>query len=244
MTTRSAFRRRHQPGTSAAFNLATLGLSLYFDDAFAASPWPSTASAGTSGGRSASEATNPPTAGVVLGGKASAAFNGTTQLLTASVVESAAFTAAAGGIMLLIRANAGLSAASGSGAVFDAGPISGAGGYFAIGVNSTGCSFTLLDAAPRKIQIACTHDGATWHAVFMRWNGTLLEAGVDGGALSSLACGNMGDLSSAIRIGNNAPTGAPFPGQIRNVLTWASTPSDADRANVRTAWNTTYGLAV
>ncbi len=229
---------------AAVFNIATLPLTFWLERDFTASPWTSTASAGVSGGRSASSALLAPTPGAVLGGKHSAHYDGLTNLLTIAggLKESDLFTDVAGGVMVLIRADAGLGA-SGGGASFDAGPFSGTGGYIALGVYSGACSFLLYTATvPKKINIAATHDGATWHAMFMRWDGAVLEAGVDAGVLTSVACTGMGDLTSPVQIGNNLPGGSPFPGEIRECLTWATTPSDADRANVLSAWRTNYGI--
>ncbi len=51
---------------------------------YSASPWVGTASLGTSGSNSASEATNPPTAGTALNGFTPAHFNGSNSALTMS----------------------------------------------------------------------------------------------------------------------------------------------------------------
>lgn len=66
-------------------SLYPTGLSIdgFWRANFSASPWPGVATAGLSGGRDLTEATNPPTTGTVQNGWTPALFNGTTQLLTA-----------------------------------------------------------------------------------------------------------------------------------------------------------------
>jgi hypothetical protein len=227
-----------------AFDLSTLSLSLWFKYTFTGSPWTSSASAGASGGRTASEATHPPTAATALNGRVGAAFT-TNQLLTASVIESSAFTAAAGTISILYKANAGQAAADPSSALGDAGLIQGAGGYFAVSVNATGARFLLDDnATSKKISIAATHDGSTWHLAQMKWDGTNLKCRVDSGAWSSLACGNMGNLTSAIKIGCNYSGAYFYPGIIQELVTSATALSDANCDNIKSYVNATYGLSL
>jgi hypothetical protein len=229
--------------TVTVFDPATLNASLWLKPTYTASPWTSTASAGASGGRSASEATNPPTTATALNGKVGALFNGTNQLLTASIIESSAFTASAGSVSILYKANSGLSAA-GSNALNDAGLLQGTGGYFGIGVNSTGVSVRLDDGASgRNLAAAATHNGSTWNLAQVKWDGTNLKVRVNSGSWVTGTCGAMGNLTSALKIG---VTGAVyyFPGVIEEVFTSPTTLSDANFDNIKSYVNSTYSLAL
>lgn len=67
---------------ASIFDPATQSWDALFLAPYASSPWAGTASLGTSGSRSLAEATNPPTAGTPVNGKAPSTYNGTTQKLT------------------------------------------------------------------------------------------------------------------------------------------------------------------
>lgn len=215
---------------SAASGLATMPLTLYLEDDYAGSPWTSTASAGTSGGRTVTEATNPPTAGTDLNatGKNAALFNGTTSklALAGGLVLSDLVTAATGGVLIVYKADAGQAAQAGN-ATIDVDLISDSGGYLAIGVSASKVSAYVYDVADKQIDLAATHDGATWNKVFMRWDAGLLEASINGGALSTLAAGSLGAVSGTVNIGK-AYGAHFFPGEIKVVATWASKPSNGD----------------
>lgn len=85
---------------------ATLNLSLYLRAAYAGSPWTSTASAGTSGGRTASEATNPPSIGAALNGLATASFDGANDQLTLNGTGGDYYTSASLSGFALIKPTA------------------------------------------------------------------------------------------------------------------------------------------
>jgi hypothetical protein len=215
---------------AAAAGLAAMPLTLYLEADYTGSPWTSTASAGTSGARTVTEATNPPAAGTDLNatGKNAADFDGTNDHLTLAggLVLSDLVTAATGGILIVYKADAG-QAVQAANATADVDLISDSGGYLAIGVSASMVSAYVYDAGDKQIDLAATHDGATWNKVFMRWDAGLLEASINGGALSTLAAGSLGAVSGTVNIGK-AYGAHFFPGEIKVVATWATKPSNAD----------------
>lgn len=232
--------------TPAVFDISTLALSLWLEADFTASPWTSTASAGLSGARTATEATNPPAVGTLLGGKNAASFDGTNDVLTVNaLIESDLFgVGGIGTVFGLIKVdNANLGAGSGS-AYSDFVLLAGQGGYVAVACYTSAMSFLVYDSAARKVNVACTHNGTTWLPFAMRFDGTDMQVRVGSTGVfadNTIACTGMGDMTSAVKIGYS-PSGSPFPGEIRELGTSKLAWSDADFDNVLSRWTSDYSL--
>lgn len=229
--------------TAAApsFDPATLSLTGWWRTDYAASPWTSTASAGASSGRTASEATNPPSVGAAINGYNPADFDGTNDKLSTTVLESDLFTASAGSFAILYYADT-TDAANGT-PTDDEALFAGAGGYVMATVNNTGARVVLYDTGNKSIQLAGGGAGA-WHLLQAKWDGTNLKARLDSGAWTSLACGNMGDLTSTLNIGCNHNATAFFDGRIAEIITAASTLSDATFDDLVAYMNDRYGRSL
>ncbi len=73
---------------TAVFDPATLSLTGWWRAPYSASPWVGTASAGSSGSRNLTEATNPPSAGATLNGYAPASFDGVNDKLAGIAISN------------------------------------------------------------------------------------------------------------------------------------------------------------
>lgn len=79
---------------AAAYDPAALALYGWWRGSYASSPWSGTASAGSSGSRTLSEASNPPSAGSTVNGYAPADFDGSNDYLSAAGTMGDYYTAA------------------------------------------------------------------------------------------------------------------------------------------------------
>lgn len=211
-------------GGGSPFDPATLSSLTGWWKSFGGSPWTPTESAGSSGANgNLSEATNPPT---VSG--AAASFDGVNDKLVAAGTEATRFSAGAGAIIILYQASS--TAAANGQPLDDEALMSGAGGFFCVTVNNTGARAMLHSGGQKKVQLT---DGSTGkHAMQVRWDGTNLEARIDKGAWSSTACGNMGNLTSAINIGCNYSATAFFHGSIFEIMTANTALTDSNLNNI------------
>ena len=178
--------------------------------------------------------------GAAINGFNPASFDGVNDCLNSPVIESSLFSAPAGSIAILYKTNATVAAV---GVVIDdPALISGAGGYFAAGINTTGPRAVLYDVGYKSIQI--TASAGTWHLFQMKWDGSNLKARVDSNTWSTASCGNMGDLTSAVLVGSNYNKAAFFSGLIGELLTAAVVISDADFNDIKSYVNTRYALSL
>lgn len=110
------FRGRAR-ASAPLFDPTTLAWDGYFRAPYTGSPLAGTASAGPSGSRSMTEATNPPTAGPTVNGYAPARFNGSNQKLTDPTGAASDYLTTTEGVIVLVFA--ALSISGGTATSFD-----------------------------------------------------------------------------------------------------------------------------
>lgn len=233
--------------SAAGFDPATLSLTGWWRGSYTGSPWVGTASAGSSGSRDVSEATNPPSVGSAQNGFTPADFDGTNDQLVAALGCNSFFTDSAGGGWILAKANSA-AADPGAGSRYDAPGLlveSGAGTTFGVNYSTAGVSIDAYDGASWVERAVAMSTGA-YHLIFFRWNTSVLELGVDSGAMSSTAFTGIDTLAggNALVLGRNYNSVAVFDGDILDAGTFNTFPSDTDRANVRTYVNARYALSL
>ena len=91
---------------SSSFDPATLLLSGWWPASFGGSPWAGKASAGSSGGRDISEATNPPAVGSAVDGFTPADSDGTNDILSSALGSSSYFAENSMSGAVLVRLDA------------------------------------------------------------------------------------------------------------------------------------------
>lgn len=167
-------------GGGAAGDPASLNLDGYWEAPFTASPWVAKASAGASGANGdLTEATNPPTAS---GGDA--LFNGTDQLLTAANNADTYLDVASGTIFALVEILSTVPDGGAGLSLFNPW-IVGTGGapYAYMSVSDDGLRCAVNNGAYREPPAVAIPAGL--HLLVMRWNGTLIEQGIDGAPTES-----------------------------------------------------------
>ena len=251
------------------FDPTTLSLSLFCRAGdYAVGTWTGTASAGSSGGRNLTEATNPPTvasneitcrvpalsAGATMAGVPR--FDGTNDSLggpgeVAPTIEDvfgiSGGASAAGSYTILFRAD---SAQSANAQVYsNPGLLSQVGGNSAgngCSFSSAGVKFGHYDGTWDQITIAA--DVGEWHVAQAKWNGTTLYArvlthGQPPGAWQSLARGTWQTTAGGyLDLGGQYDSLRWFHGVIAEVMTAASVLSDAEMDNIVRYLNNRHGM--
>lgn len=154
---------------------------------FASSPWQGAATEGLSGTRAATEGTNPPVVGGLANGYAAANFNGTSQLLALDGTVANYFgpTPTAFTVSAVFRADT-LDAPL-TYAFEDSIIIGDDGGIWGISASTSGLKFWSTDASGVYFDtgILATITTGTKYCVQARFDGSNIQARVDGGAWST-----------------------------------------------------------
>lgn len=228
---------------SSSFNPATLSLTVWWRAAYASSPWVGVASAGGSGSRDGTEATNPPSTGATLNGRSPAVFDGTNdRLANATAMSTLAPTAAYFYWVLFyvdsIGTNNALAAAYNNDALW-----SDTGGYIGASLTTSGGN---------KVQ-AWQYDGATkgnehaislsaWNLLCVRYDGTDVRSKLNSGSVSTAASGAYDDATGTLQLGQG---GAAFANvRIADIGMMASAGSDARFDDIRSYVNSYHGLSL
>lgn len=228
-----------------AFDPATLPLSGWFRSNYTGSPWSGVASAGSSGSKTLTEATNPPAVGSSSGGYTPASFNGTNQFLAQPSGTLADYVAAGSGtIAALINP---VSIAGGSATGYDNPAIfSETGGNLSLGLgdatNNKAVAY-MFDGGNKQAKVSISP--SQWSFLFMTWDGANLKLSINDGTVSdSLACGNVPGLTSTVRMGRNYQN-AFANALVHEMFTAPTALSNADRDNLRSYLNARYsGISV
>lgn len=212
-----------QPAADAGppFDPATLTSSGLWLPDFGGSPWPGTSSAGDSGGRNLSEATNPPSVGTPVGGRTPAHFDGTNDKLsyatTSDLITTTSLTIAAFAKADAPPADPGAGNRSGVPLIY--------GVYFGLGITSTGvCAFG-FDGGYKDIHVAADTSGRVF--VQMKIAGGNLYVRANKGAWSApVAIGTLSGTSFAFEVGTGNL--AVFGGDVFGVASWQTEASDEE----------------
>lgn len=232
-------------GAPAVFDPATEDPALWLRGSYGGSPWEGTDSAGTSGTHDFTEAMTPPDVGDEVNGFSPADFSDS-KLGNASAQDTF-ISATAYTLMCLFYAR---TAATDPGAgspfampAFLTGTSGGVGAVFQFGFTAAGVRAGHYDGTWDSV--AAEASVGAWHLAFARFNGTLLEVGVDGGALASVARGSVvGATDGGNRIGQNYDGSAKYDGLIMELIGFRSAKSNAVRAGFRQYCRARYGVNV
>ncbi len=225
----------------SSYDPAGLPLTGWWRASYAGSPWTGTASAGSSGSKNLTEATNPPAAGTAVNGLTPAAFDGTNDRLANATAMSSIFTAAAGTFVVIAKTNAAAAPAAGpyDDPTFFSDPAIGAVG---LGWNTSGVRAFLTDGSYKTATIA--QGTGSWFMACMRWDSANLSLDINGGATTNVAAGAISNVTGTLRIGANYAAAAFLNGSILEVMTAASKLTDTDRNNIKSYFNARYALSL
>ena len=216
------------------FSLAQLSPTLNVRGSYAGAPW---------SGTSSLSAGNAPAVGTALNGFAPASFNGTSNNLVNATGFTSFAGASAGTVLLLLNATSAAADHGVGDRIDNTGLVEQNGGSttFGLGYSTSGVTVALYDTSASYKELAVAASTGAWHLAFCRWDGTNLQLGVDGGAMSSVASAAFNAASAGgVVVGANYNGGGFFAGLIEEVAMFTSTVSDANRAKIRSYFNTRY----
>jgi hypothetical protein len=229
----------------AAFDPATLSLTGWWRGNYTASPWVGTASAGSSGTRNVTEATNPPSTGAAQNLLVPALFDGTNDKLTSAINFDQFCSQGASSIWVLFYAVA-------------AGADAGAGSKHTnkgILCCDTGLTTFNLTYSTSGVAVSLFGSGATWiereaaaatgqyHLAQVRWDGVNLGLRLNSGAWSNVAAVAAALGAAPLVMGKN--WNAAFANvRILDVGTAQTAFPDATFNNIKSYINTRYALAL
>jgi hypothetical protein len=225
------------------FDPATLALTSWWRASYTASPWVGAASAGISGTRDLTEATNPPTAGAAVNGRTPAAFDGTNDSLTAGGDLDTAVNAASGSGWALVKI-ASLRTNNPNSYENEAIIATVTNSYYQVVLKTTPeVIFSVFDGVSHKTASAPIATG-TWTLVQWRHNGATVQIRVDSGAWVSTASGSVGAVTNAVKIGVD-PAGTRFYyGDIADIALTDAVLTDDEFNDVVSYINNRYGLSL
>ncbi len=232
-----------QSGAAPVFDPATLSLTGWWRADYAGAPWAAVASAGSSGSNG-NLVTNgaDPAVGTAQNSLDPADFDGSDdELKNTNTLDTFFGNGAGAGWCLFLADSAAADAGAGSrvdnpGLVFqDGGGVS-----WGIGFSDSGVTGILYDGAYKEVAVAC--GTAAYHLARWRWNGSLFEVGVDSGAMSNIAAGNMTANAGALAVGRNYG-GAFFNGRILEIGL-ANAITDGNFTSITSYVNSRYALSL
>jgi hypothetical protein len=205
------------------------------------SPWPGTASAGSSASNPLTEATNPPSVGAALNTYTGADFDGTNDVLSAAAFATL-FTDAAGSAWCLFNADAA-TADPGAGTFYTApGFLSDSANRWTFGFTSAGVILGSYNGTNFD-RIAVTCGTAGWHLAQARWGSGVLEARVDSGGWSTLSR-TIVSSGGVLRMGTNYNATTFYNGRVQECGTANTRLADATFDGIKANINTRYGLSL
>lgn len=235
-------------GSASVFNPATLSLTGWWRASYAASPWVGTASAGTSGTRDLTEATNPPAAGSALNSLTPADFDGTNDRFYVHAWTSL-FSLAAGTAVVLFNADADAAEITTNG--YDEPTLIGS----ADGNASMGLSVHISGGTTHRVRAHIRDSGgyktrvqtyslSSWNLATLRWDSSNMKLDLNSLSTQTIACGAIPSCTNNTLFGNNYTGTLFFNGRIAEFMTAQTALADADVTNIKTYVNSRYGLAL
>ena len=241
----AAFPFAFWKSSASVFDPATLSLTGWWRGSFSASPWVGTASAGSSGTRDLTEGTNAPASGSAVNGFNPADFDGTNDELSNATTMGTLLSASAWMAWVLFWAdgidtsNADATAYNNDALICDAGQ------FWGIHLRNTPTVQIYQWDGAAKVNAHAISTGA-WNLICARYDGTNLRSSLNGGAITSLAAGNITTTTHALKVGENA-AGSPsyLDGKILDIGMMASAGSDANiTTDIKAYVNSRYNLAL
>lgn len=206
-------------------------------------PWTPKVSAGVSGTNGSLVTTGAnPAAGAAVSGHVPAAYGGTSQLDAANT-ETAYLAVASGSIFQMAKVNTN-AVAPAANTYDDVALLNDANGAVQMRYNTSGFSCTIFDGIAYQPAPYIGFTLAAWHLFFGSWDGTHVNGGVDGSALSSALAGNAGVAAVALHTGTNYNGAAHANADLMETITMATTATPTQRLNIRAYMTTRYGQGV
>ncbi len=204
------------------------------------------ASAGSSGSRNLTEATNPPSPGTALNALIPANFDGTNDRLGIATVDNY-YSAAAWSMVVLF--NADTAAAYGGDEFSNPSLLASQGsGLAAIGMSFSANGVSVWHGVGGSwpgVTVACATGG--WHLAQAKYDGTNIKLRIDSGGYSSAAAANCNQLGfgESLSVGTGWDPGTLFlDGKMAEIMLAQSAISDANMDSIKSYINTRYALAL
>lgn len=233
-------------GGEPAFDPATLVLTHWQRGSFASSPWAATASAGDSGSRALSEATNPPSAGTAVNGFTPALFDGTNDVLFSPTGSTDLWTASEYSYVLLAKPITA-AAPTGSGAWADEQFLGDANAYIGLAYTTLGLKAHHYNGVGSGVETtAATAATGSYHMMLVYYDGTTLRVDVNAGvSVGSATVGSISGFGSsgAMRIGRGNAAGSFSNVEILEVMT-SKVNLSPYKAGLKSYFNARYGLSL
>lgn len=230
-------------GSAAVYDPAVLSLNGWWransTTGYTSGTFNGVASAGSSGSRNLTEATNPPGTGSTLNGHTVADFDGTNDRLgTALTLDDFANSNAISGWLLFNADSA--PADPGAGTRYAAAQMltDVTDAYCHVGITANGVHFS-YDAGATYCQIA-TSTGV-WNFAQFKYDGTNIKLRVNTSSWASTPSSGPASLVRAMRMGANYNATAFFDGKIAECALCDSVVSDANFDNIRLYLLSRYG---
>lgn len=236
-------------GASNALSLVTwapseLSLTLFNRASFSASPWAGTASAGVSGTKSLTEATNPPSVGSAVNSLTPADFDGTNDILNLSGTLATYATASAYSGWALVYVDA-ISTNAASSFDNDAILSTTGGAAVAIYLKSTGVvGFRHFGGTSGELALTRTFTTGTWQLVQWKYDGTNAKLRVNGGTRGSVAPDALAATTNPVAIGQNYAGAQFLDGKILEIGLTNTAISDANEDKILAYARTRYTQAL
>lgn len=232
-----------------AFDPATLPLELWLRGSYTAPGsdprWTGTSSAGGSGSRNLTEATNYPAAGSALNSFTPADFDGSNDKLANSTAITSLISLTAGSAVCLFYADTAFTDLGAS--QYYQNPsflVNATDGYFGFGFSTSGVRLGSYDASNGFNSIAVACGTGAWHLAQARWNSTTMEVRVDSGAWSTFSK-QIQTSANGIYVGTSyAAAGGYFDGKIMELMSAQQRFTDDQFNNIKLYVNTRYGLSL
>lgn len=227
---------------SSVFDPATLVLTVWVRGAYAGSPWVGEASAGSSGSRNLTEATNPASVGAALNGFNTADFDGTNDVLTNGTAISTLLSASAWSFWDLVNIDAidTDNALSYNNDVL----AFGTGAFWGVHLKSNGGSPLVQayqwDGAEKKAEASIST--GSWALVQAKYDGTNIKVRVNSGAWQSTAAGNITTTTGTLVLGGT--TAMWFDGRKADFALAATAFSDGTFDDIKSYVNSRYALSL
>lgn len=235
-------------GGAAAYDPADDAWTLWQRASYGGSPWAGTASAGTSGSRSLTEATNPPAVGTAVNGLTPTDHDGTNDRFFVHAWTDL-FTLGAGTCIVLFNADAAAAETTTLG--YDEAQLVGStdgSGSWGLSVHTSGGTTQrvrahLRDSGGYKTRVQTFTLGA-WNLACMRWNSTTMTLDLNSLSTSSIACGAVASMTGNTIFGNSYNGAVFYDGKMAEILCAQTAISDAKLAQVKEYVNARYALAL
>lgn len=228
--------QRQQAGAPPAiFDPSTLtGLTVDLrGDAYSASPWSNGGSASDF-----SEATNPPSTGRTIGGRACVDFDGTNDKLTSGAL-STIVTASEWWLCAVVEFD-DLVETQSTNPWTNPGLIYDAGSFWGLHFSTSGIQVYQWDGA-KKVTTAIALSTGTPYYIEASYNGTSISCRVGSGSAQTAVAGSISTLTGAVGIGD-APSGEPLNGGVGDFIVTTSIPSAGELTSVRARMATRWGV--